>query len=111
MQENRSAKVRREKNTELKCRPTKFVSTISFFFFLEFLFRHLVRLHELALAGGVELQREKEGGFQLVRRPPITRSVENCRIRIDPVAQLHNIALRRAAARVEVFEQMLLAQL
>src|SRR5436190_23843358 len=108
MQENRSAKVRREKNTELKCRPTKFVSTISFFFFLEFL---LVRLHELALAGGVELQREKEGGFQLVRCPPITRRVENCRIRIDPVAQLHNIALRRAAARVEVFEQMLLAQL
>src|SRR6266550_7115975 len=78
---------------------------------LQFPFRHLMGFNNFPVAGGVELQREKENGFQLARRSPITRGIKDCSISTGPVAHLQNVTVRRATARVKVFWQMALAKL
>src|SRR5437667_3086079 len=75
------------------------------------LFRHLMCFDNFPVAGGVELQRENESGFQLARRSPITRRIKDRSISIGPVAHLQNVTVRRATARVKVFWQMALAKL
>ena len=77
----------------------------------ELVFRHSMRVHDLPLAGGVELQREKETGFQLVGRAPITRRVQDYGVGVGPLAHLQNVTVRRATAGVKVFWQMPLAKL
>src|SRR5437762_13810399 len=80
-------------------------------FFLELLFRHLMRFDDLPIAGGVEFQREKKSRFQLARRSPITRRVHDRRSCVGPFAQLHNVPFWCAMARVKMLWQMAFAEL
>src|SRR5437773_10427818 len=75
-------------------------------FFLELLFRHLMRFDDLPIAGGVEFQREKKSRFQLARRSPIKRRVHDRRSCVGPFAQLHNVPFWCAMARVKLLWQM-----
>src|SRR5947208_16994860 len=79
-------------------------------FFLELLFRHLMRFDDLPIAGGVEFQREKKSRFQLARRSPITRRVHDRRSCVGPFAQLHNVSFWSAMARVKMLWQMAFAE-
>jgi len=79
-------------------------------FFLELLFRHLMRFDDLPIAGVVEFQREKKSRFQLARRSPITRRVHDRRSCVGPFAQLHNVPFWCAMARVKMLWQMAFAE-